>query len=388
MDEGFKRLVDSYGGYCPFEALRAGRVEIRHSNFLADILSPNNSHKFRDSILREFLKKLSFQGGLGQSFGQDIISRDLSKAEIRREWKNIDLLIRLPAPAEGGEKELVIAIEVKVESEESGTQLEKYTKTLEHAYPNACRHFFFLTMSKKNPSHPEWKPISFSLISSAMEEGLNKISGDPLANAMAKSYISLLRRQDLENDRDFGIVENLLDSHREALIYLEKEKQNQKEKSIQEIVQSIRSDDFINKINARLKKAGNKKIVLAEQNNTYTTFRIEGWPDYMPVIGFETRLGGILGVSMTLVRPSLSNPAAKPLYRKYGFADSAITKRIGKQKMLRSKAEMIYAIENQYALSITEKEEEMALNFIIEKVSEIDSFVKNGDAHGKKNNRK
>jgi hypothetical protein len=37
--EAFRELSESQDVYCPFEALGVTRMEIRHSNFLADIIN-------------------------------------------------------------------------------------------------------------------------------------------------------------------------------------------------------------------------------------------------------------------------------------------------------------------------------------------------------------
>ena len=37
-DDNFIKFSDIYSTYCPFEAMNASGYEIRHSNFIADIL--------------------------------------------------------------------------------------------------------------------------------------------------------------------------------------------------------------------------------------------------------------------------------------------------------------------------------------------------------------
>ena len=66
-----------------FRILKISKAEIRHSNFLAWLLNPNESHNLKDTFLKHFLLDISV----------DFDTLDLQELEIRREWKNIDLLI-------------------------------------------------------------------------------------------------------------------------------------------------------------------------------------------------------------------------------------------------------------------------------------------------------
>ena len=59
----------------------------------------------------------------------DIDYWDFNDAEILREWKNIDILIRCD------DKELICAIENKIYSREHGNQLQKYKEVVKNEYP-------------------------------------------------------------------------------------------------------------------------------------------------------------------------------------------------------------------------------------------------------------
>ena len=76
-----------------FQILRISKTEIRHSNFLAWLLDPKESHKLGDIFLKRFLREV-FSSEKFQDLDQvDVEGTDLSKVEIYREWNNIDLLI-------------------------------------------------------------------------------------------------------------------------------------------------------------------------------------------------------------------------------------------------------------------------------------------------------
>ena len=65
-----------------FRALKNAAYEIRHSNFLAWILDPDETHNQGSLFLKLLLDDLGYT-----DFGS------LTNISIKREWKNIDILI-------------------------------------------------------------------------------------------------------------------------------------------------------------------------------------------------------------------------------------------------------------------------------------------------------
>ena len=119
-----------------FEILRISKKEIRHSNFLSWLLDPNESHKLGDVFLKRFLREVasSERFNLDQA---DIEGMDFSNAEIRREWRHIDILIVL--------SETVVCVENKVLSKEHSDQLKRYKEVVEKEFPKHNKVFVFLT---------------------------------------------------------------------------------------------------------------------------------------------------------------------------------------------------------------------------------------------------
>ena len=56
LDEDFIILISKIGRLNVFNALQLQNQEIRHSNFLAWLLNPNESHKLGDAFLKELLQ--------------------------------------------------------------------------------------------------------------------------------------------------------------------------------------------------------------------------------------------------------------------------------------------------------------------------------------------
>lgn len=80
------------------EILRVSRKELPHSNFLAWFFNPNQSHNLGDFALKEFIK-IYFKENQFQNLGNesglsvfDFIHLEFDDLEIKREYKNIDLL--------------------------------------------------------------------------------------------------------------------------------------------------------------------------------------------------------------------------------------------------------------------------------------------------------
>ena len=74
-----------------FQILRITNNEIRHSNFLAWLLDPNQSHKLGDIFLKRFLREVFSSDKFDNVDQVDVEGMSLSKVEVLREFKNIDI---------------------------------------------------------------------------------------------------------------------------------------------------------------------------------------------------------------------------------------------------------------------------------------------------------
>ena len=230
-DPDFQSLSQSRDVYCPFEALGAARMEIRHSNFLANLITPNASHGFGDMLLRSFIETFLFKADAKELL-LELHLTDLSDAEIRREWKNIDLLVRIPR---SHKPDVVLVVEIKIESGEHGDQLEEYEETIKEAYPSAETHFFFLTPDGTESSRPDWLDVAFSTILDAFENVLKAGEGQPDARRMVELYIAMMRRRYVENEKLNELANKIWQRHREALEFLIEQQPNESGDFLQEI---------------------------------------------------------------------------------------------------------------------------------------------------------
>ncbi|MCR6640094.1 MAG: PD-(D/E)XK nuclease family protein [Sporocytophaga sp.] len=163
-----------------FSALKITNYEIRHSNFLSWLLDPNETHGLGDLFLTRILRDLFLdQKSKGVSI-VDIPRIDLRKANIYREWNNIDIVVET--------EKFVIAIENKFESGEHSNQLDKYKKIIHTHFPNHSKVFVFLSAYGITSSDPDsYIDFSYERIVEILE-GIMAVYSSTLSTSV-KTYI-------------------------------------------------------------------------------------------------------------------------------------------------------------------------------------------------------
>ncbi len=143
-------LEEHIGRFNIFDALRIEHVEIRHSNFLAWLLDPAESHRqgslFLKAILMDLFKTARENGFDCPVSPIELDGEELRGVEIRCEWRNIDLLIRCNEPP------FVVAIENKIKSGEHSDQLGRYRETVVAEFGTVTGMYVFLTVEGDEPS--------------------------------------------------------------------------------------------------------------------------------------------------------------------------------------------------------------------------------------------
>ena len=89
-----------------------------------------------ETSFKEFLREVFSSDKFGNIDQVDVEGMDLSKVEIQREWRNIDILIKL--------ENVVVCVENKVLSKEHSNQLRRYKEIIENQFPNHHHTFVFL----------------------------------------------------------------------------------------------------------------------------------------------------------------------------------------------------------------------------------------------------
>lgn len=201
-----------------FDALSIEHKEIRHSNFLAYILNPNENHGLRDIILKKFLRDIFSDSKANNRTVFDSDYLDLYNCEIRREWRNIDILIIF-------DKDIIL-IENKVDSVDHTNQLKRYKKIAEDNFTDKNRHYVYLTPFGSDPidsdSRDSYINYSYVQVSEILEKiiSLYKNSISEKIKYYLEDYLSTLKKELLMNDKLNDLALKVYNAHKEAFDFI------------------------------------------------------------------------------------------------------------------------------------------------------------------------
>ncbi|MDP2948319.1 MAG: PD-(D/E)XK nuclease family protein [Chloroflexota bacterium] len=215
--EELARLDELTSQFNIFEALGIVRQEIRHSDFLAWLMNPAQTHGLGDYFLKGFLFKTSVEARMR---GKETISPvdvdvwDLTETEIRREWRNIDILL-----VENAQR-FVCVIENKIYSSEHSDQLRRYREVVETEFPDYTRHYVLLNVSGEEPSDSEYYVgVTYDEVCDVIERLLKMRAstiGDDVATALSH-YVTMIRRRVMPDMEIQELCRRIYSKHRAAL---------------------------------------------------------------------------------------------------------------------------------------------------------------------------
>ena len=207
-----EKLEDIVDEFNIFSALNIMNNEIRHSTFLSWLLNPNESHGLGDYFLASFLKKVSLLGIEGPSVF-DIDSWNFNEAEVLREWKNIDILIRCD------DQKFICAVENKINSKEHSNQLQRYKASLKQEFPDYINILVYLTIEGESPSDDDYVSLSYSDVASLIENLIKnkktKLSSEILS--FISHYKDMLRRYVMNDSEIQEICGKIYKRHKKAI---------------------------------------------------------------------------------------------------------------------------------------------------------------------------
>jgi hypothetical protein len=216
----FGRLEALLGGFNLFRVLDFEHGEIRHSNVLAWIMDPAESHGLDSTFLQKWLMRV-----IHESADQaetvitpvDIDAWQLVDVEVRREWQNIDLLLILNFT---GGHQWVVSIENKVNSVQHSNQLRRYRSVVETEFPAAQRRLFlFLTKSNEVPEDEHFLPASYTQVHHVLKECLQSrnhaIGTEP--KVLLENYLRLLEEKFMDESEIARTALKIYQQHRRAL---------------------------------------------------------------------------------------------------------------------------------------------------------------------------
>lgn len=174
----------------PIRLMRMENMEIRHSTILSWLLDPQETHGFGDLFLKAFLSgalkgQSEKEGGISAI---DVHLADLSDAEVRREWKNIDIFIKSET------KKWIFIVENKVRSKQHSGQLNKYKERISKNYPGFSQQGIFLTLDDETPEDDSYVQIYYLNIKDILSQLIERRKSNLDENVLyfLKFYINTL----------------------------------------------------------------------------------------------------------------------------------------------------------------------------------------------------
>jgi hypothetical protein len=260
-----------------FEAVGAVAQEVRHSDFLAFMLSPSQNHGLGDLLAKRFLQK-AVQAAAGQTEISliDLDVWDLGSLEVRREWHAIDILL---LDERNG---FAVIIENKVHSGEHDDQLNRYWQVVSSQFPKLKVLGILLTLKGERPSDDRFIPIDYATICQLVESlaATMKSAPQPELRTLLGHYVQMVRRHLLEDSEIAELARRIYKKHRRALdlIY---EYRPDRQAYIKEVLDSLISSDL--------------ELCSDPSTKSYINFSLREW-DNVPLMrtGTATSTGRIL----------------------------------------------------------------------------------------------
>lgn len=201
-----------------FSILNITKTEIRHSNFLAWLMSPNESHNLNTIFLKWFLKDIFSSEKIDWANEFSLDSLNLHNIKVYREWQKIDILIV--------HEDFVIAIENKVGSSEHSRQLKRYSDIVNESFPDLKKAFVFLTIDGLKPKDDadanQYISIDYGLIKSLIEIVLSvyKNSLSQRIQYYIEDYLLILNRYIMKEHESVELAQQLYKNNKEAIDFI------------------------------------------------------------------------------------------------------------------------------------------------------------------------
>ncbi len=173
--------------------------ELRHSDFLAFLLSPTENHRLGDKFLKRFLHHVLVEHAASVPLSPEELSAlSLNDTEVHREKDYIDILL---VNVRVG---LAVIIENKTGSQEHGDQLQRYWDSVVRQSRRTAKVLgLFLSPTRVGPSDARYLPISYRTVHRALEDvrQMPEVSQDPDLKVILRHYSQLVEGEFMEQPR-------------------------------------------------------------------------------------------------------------------------------------------------------------------------------------------
>ncbi len=200
-----------------FDAIGVSNQELRHSDFLAFLLRPNEAHGLGDTFLKWFLGHALAQSPAPPISRDTLNAWDLSDADVQREWNNVALFIT------SEENRLAVVVENKIDTSEHSDQLVRYKQIAEaHGYsgPDKKLLCLYLTPRGIKSSHADYLPLGYAAICAHLEtvsrRGAFVSAKSADIEIIVQHYTRMLRRKIVGDPEIIKLCHELYGKHQAA----------------------------------------------------------------------------------------------------------------------------------------------------------------------------
>lgn len=236
------QLEERIGRFNIFDALGIVRAEIRHSQFLAWLLDPAESHGtgqlFLRAVVMDMLAKAPRE--LRPCSPVELDGLDLGQVELHRERDHIDILIVIDEP------KLVFAIENKVDSTEHSGQLERYREVVARRYPDHKPLLVYLTRQGDEPSDESWSAYSYADLHQTLARvrRLNEGGVGEDVAAFLDHYLRMIGSRFMNDPKIDELCERIYKNHRQALDLIFERRGDPRRQFVETFAEAIAELDY------------------------------------------------------------------------------------------------------------------------------------------------
>lgn len=233
-----------------FSILKVENREIRHSNLLAWLLNPKENHNLGKTFISKFIENF-VNMHIKDDNAVKLLLLNYDNFRIRREWKNIDLLLL------NEEEKVAFVIENKINTKEHDNQLERYYETSQEEFNDVDIYYIFLTLDGSDPKDMKdiWHTMSYEDILYIIEDILSKHSLNDEVKFILNNYKETVRSLiEMENPQVKELCMQIYEKHRKA---------------IDLIMENIPSGEnmFLTDLSNWIKNEWSKKLIFKNINN-------------------------------------------------------------------------------------------------------------------------
>jgi hypothetical protein len=259
----------------PIKTMGMEQMEIRHSAILGWLLSPQETHGLGDTFLKAFLSQ-SLRGHdiSKRPTALEVSQSDMMDAEVKREWRHVDLIILSPR------NKWVFVIENKFNSSQHTNQLKRYMEVINSSFMDGETYChlrgIFLTLWNEEPEDKRYAPIDYATICELIQQ--TALSGRIPLTAEVKTFLEhyleiILEATNMSNEQKEmeKIARQLYRDHRRVIDF---------------VIEHGKSTDFVMACKGLIGKEvkypdditiGNQRFVFGGWSSNTISFLPESW---------------------------------------------------------------------------------------------------------------